>query len=335
VAADHVSAVELRRLLGHPALLDEFVDRALPLLVVDLDDDEDDSADAPDDPSGRLPWALPVVVVGVGERAEPRSAAASVVDVAVGADVDAFERVRRAVARWPIAATSMALLLRDAERRTTAAGLEAESAVYSMLQAGTEFAQWRAEHPVRLRDDDGATVRIERVADTLHLTLDRPSVHNAFSARMRDELYEALLVAASDPTLTVLLDGAGPSFCSGGDLDEFGMRPDPSAAHLVRLARHVGQLLALCCDRVQVVVHGFCCGAGVELPAFASSVTARPGTRFSLPEVSLGLATGAGGSVSVTRRIGRHRTAYLAVSGDVIDAETALSWGLIDAIAEA
>jgi enoyl-CoA hydratase/carnithine racemase len=52
---------------------------------------------------------------------------------------------------------------------------------------------------------------------------------------------------------------------------------------------------------------------------------------FGLPELSLGLLPGAGGTVSVTRRIGRWRTAYLVLSGLSIDADTAVTWGLADA----
>ena len=68
------------------------------------------------------------------------------------------------------------------------------------------------------------------------------------------------------------------------------------------------------------------------MPAFARHVTAAPDTRIALPEVALGLVPGAGGTVSIPRRIGRHRTAALALSGSVIDAATALEWGLIDEV---
>lgn len=60
---------------------------------------------------------------------------------------------------------------------------------------------------------------------------------------------------------------------------------------------------------------------------------AHPATLLGLPELSLGLIPGAGGTVSVTRRIGRWRTAYLILSGRTIDAATALRWGLVDEIA--
>jgi enoyl-CoA hydratase/carnithine racemase len=63
-------------------------------------------------------------------------------------------------------------------------------------------------------------------------------------------------------------------------------------------------------------------------------VTAAPDAYFQLPEVGMGLVPGAGGSVSLPRRIGRQRTARLALGGERIDAETALAWGLVDEIRE-
>jgi enoyl-CoA hydratase/carnithine racemase len=79
-------------------------------------------------------------------------------------------------------------------------------------------------------------------------------------------------------------------------------------------------------------VHGTCVGAGIELPAFCPLVVAAPGTTFRLPEVSMGLVPGAGGTASIPARIGRHRAAYMALSGSAVTAETALDWGLVDSI---
>jgi enoyl-CoA hydratase/carnithine racemase len=64
-------------------------------------------------------------------------------------------------------------------------------------------------------------------------------------------------------------------------------------------------------------------------------VVARPDFTATLPEVQLGLIPGAGGTVSITRRVGRHRTALLAFSGARIDATTALDWGLVDQVVPA
>ena len=85
---------------------------------------------------------------------------------------------------------------------------------------------------------------MDRVDDSLLLTLTRPDRLNALDAPMRDALVEALTLAAADPEIArVELRGEGRAFCAGGDLDEFGTRPDPATAHLVRLERSVGRVL--------------------------------------------------------------------------------------------
>jgi enoyl-CoA hydratase/carnithine racemase len=73
-------------------------------------------------------------------------------------------------------------------------------------------------------------------------------------------------------------------------------------------------------------------GAGIELAAFGRVVVAEPDTMIALPELALGLVPGAGGTVSLPRRIGRHRTALLALTAQPIEATTALAWGLVDRI---
>lgn len=128
-----------------------------------------------------------------------------------------------------------------------------------------------------------------------------------------------------------MLRGDGPAFCSGGDLDEFGTGGDPGANH-VRLTRNTGLALAAMAERVSVHVHGPCVGAGVELPAFAHHVIEARDTTFRLPELAMGLIPGGGGTASLPRRIGRHRTAWLALTGQTIDAHTAHRWGRVDTV---
>lgn len=248
-----------------------------------------------------------------------------------------LEHVVTAIARTPLAAAALVAVLRAGDGMMTASGLVVESLAYAALQGGAEFAAWLATRrpSAGARADGTPAVTVERADDRLLVTLDRPERHNAFSAAMRDGLVEALTVAAGDPTVaSVLLRGNGPSFCSGGDLAEFGTTPDPATAHAVRMTRSPARLLAAVADRVQVEVHGACIGAGIELAAFAAQVAARPDAFFQLPEVGMGLVPGAGGTVSIPRRIGRQRTAWLALTGDRIDAATAHAWGLVDAIAD-
>jgi enoyl-CoA hydratase/carnithine racemase len=105
-------------------------------------------------------------------------------------------------------------------------------------------------------------------------------------------------------------------------------------AHEIRTTRSPGLLLDALGDKCVARVHGACVGAGIELPAFCRRVEAAADATFQLPEVAMGLIPGAGGTASIPRRIGRQRTAYLAVSGKTIDARTAHRIGLVDSVHE-
>ena len=138
------------------------------------------------------------------------------------------------------------------------------------------------------------------------------------------------------PPTDVVLSGNGRSFCSGGDLAEFGSFADPAAAHLAR-TRHspalvLDELTARLGDRCRAVVHGQVLGSGLEMAAYCGRVRCHRDAVLGLPELALGLIPGAGGTVSISRRIGRWRTAYLVLTGRTIDADTALAWGLVDEI---
>ena len=275
-----------------------------------------------------------VVVEGeVGERAAARLEPVPAVVVGHDLDPEDLAAIEGAVAEHPEASVGLVLALRGAERRTVVEQLLVESLAYGTLQDGAEHRAWLAGRERRDRRPPAEPVRLERAGDELHITLADPDRRNAYSAAMRDALVEALAVAAADPSLRVQLRGDGPSFSAGGDLDEFGTVPDAATAHDIRMRRSAGRALAEIADRVTVEVHGSCVGAGVELPAFAGRVVADPDTTFRLPEVAMGLIPGAGGTASLPRRIGRRRTALLALTGAPIDATTALAWGLVDEVA--
>jgi len=239
--------------------------------------------------------------------------------------------VATAVGRNPAAAAAVVRLL-TAGPDSIEARLVTESRAYADLQAGPEFSRWLAGRgPVTPRPSPDP-VRLEREGDRLTITLHRPECHNAVDVGLRDALVEAFELVAADPALTATLRGEGPSFCSGGDLREFGSFPDPVTAHAIRQERLPARALAVVADRVTARVHGSCVGAGAELAAFCHRVVASPDTTFRLPEVAMGLVPGQGGTVSLPRRIGPQRYAWLALSGQAIDADTALAWGLVDEI---
>jgi hypothetical protein len=233
----------------------------------------------------------------------------------------------------PHAALVLKHLLRTTGQLDVGPALDIESLAYSTLLGGAEFQRWLADRGPRPAPPlaAGEAVLVARMDDRLHVTLNRPERRNAYGREVRDALVDALRIAAFDQTVErVVLDGAGPSFCSGGDLDEFGTTPDLATAHFVRTRAGAGLVAHAIANRLEAHVHGSCVGAGIELPAFAGRIIAEPHTTFRLPEVSMGLIPGAGGTVSIPRRIGRWRTLFLALSGRPLDTSTARSWGLVD-----
>lgn len=241
-------------------------------------------------------------------------------------------RLHTAVEANPQAALVLKSVLRTTQHLTVEAALQVESFAYSTLLGGGEFARWLDGRGPRPQPDPALEpVTAERLGNRLRVVLNRPERRNAYGRQLRDALADALRVAILDDTIErVDLAGAGPSFCSGGDLDEFGLAPDLTTAHFVRTHAGAGGLLYELAERLHARIHGTCVGAGIELPAFAHHVSAHPQTTIVLPEIHMGLIPGAGGTVSIPRRIGRWRTMFLALSGDPLDATTARSWCLID-----
>lgn len=333
------SSAELQDFLANPHAHEDLDE---PILAVKLSEElaQQDLADSL--------RALPAVSVLLTEDAEnitsqPDSLARHfdiITDNATG-DLD---DIAETVIASPQASVSLVQLLRASETMSVRDALMAESWVYSMLQGGHVFQNWLLTQKTNSESTSGKQDSLPSVSrqpavladennDSLCLTLNRPERRNAFSAEMRDCLVEALRAArAFSPASGIILKGAGEAFCSGGDLNEFGTTPDSATAHIVRSLRNAAWEMHLLRDRIRVELHGACVGAGMELPAFTSSITSTPDAFFWLPEVRLGLVPGAGGTVSLPRRIGRHRTAWLSLTNRRIDSSTAQDWGLIDTV---
>jgi enoyl-CoA hydratase/carnithine racemase len=317
---------ELVANLADPAVVRSLYD--VDVLLVDL---SEPAAEAVDQARLERLTRVPSVTIGLHGEEGPDVLAAGL-DV-VAADDDT-KVLLDAISVAPHASRVLVQVLRTSEHMTVGQALVVESLAYSMLLASPEFERWLAGRPPRrAKPDPDELVLVDRTHDELHIQLNRPHVHNAYSAGLRDALVAALGVAILDTSIEqVTLTGAGPSFCSGGDLDEFGTADDVAVAHTIRTTSSAGAAITDLRDRIAVQVHGSCVGAGVELPAFAGTVVADPATSFRLPEVAMGLIPGAGGTVSIPRRVGRQRATLFALSGQRIDAETARAWGLVDRI---
>ena len=156
--------------------------------------------------------------------------------ITVGSIDRAVADLSQQIRRWPIAAATCDDVLRSVDPAGPALpGVITESLAYSTLQAGPEFARWLADRGPATMPDIADPVQAQRDGDTVRIAFNRPQRHNAFSTDARAALLEALAVAQLDSSVDeVVLTGNGASFCSGGDLDEFGTFTDPASAHLAR-----------------------------------------------------------------------------------------------------
>ena len=289
----------------------------VPAVVVDVGED-------PADDVGIALAALPVVSVAMGAGGESW-------DIALDDPGPALE----GLGANPQASVVAAQTLRRNARLGLLDALLVESLAYATLQAGEEHARWLAQRGHRSRrDTDEPRIEVTDDGATVTVTLNRPRLFNLFDAAMRDELVDVLkaLQAGTDDR-AVVLTGAGDNFCAGGDPAEFGTVSDPATAHLIRSRANAAPWLAAIADRTTAMVDGACVGAGVELAAFCATVAATDRARFRLPELSMGLIPGAGGTVSIPARIGRQRTLWWLLTHAELDAATALDWGLVDGIA--
>ncbi|MCH8848368.1 MAG: enoyl-CoA hydratase/isomerase family protein [Chloroflexi bacterium] len=178
------------------------------------------------------------------------------------------------------------------------------------------------------------TVLLEKRDDIAVVTLNRPDVVNAFSVRMRDELWEVLAAVRDDPDVRgMLLVGAGErGFCAGADLTEFGTAPSQTIARQVRWERDLWGLLLGIPKPTVAALHGYCLGSGLEMAALCDVRVAADDAVFGMPEAGLGLVPAAGGTQLLPRLLGPGRAIELLLSGRRFGAEDALAYGLVSEV---
>ncbi len=165
------------------------------------------------------------------------------------------------------------------------------------------------------------------------ITLNRPDRLNAINMAMRDLLWIYLEACRDTPDVRVIVfRGEGRAFSAGADISEFGTAPSIISARRARHERDLwGLLLGHRCHTI-AMMHGFCYGAGLELPLCCDQRIAAEGTRFALPEVTLGYIPSACGTQTLARTIPAGAAAHMILSGEPIDDESALRWGLVEAV---
>jgi enoyl-CoA hydratase/carnithine racemase len=178
---------------------------------------------------------------------------------------------------------------------------------------------------------DSSVVLYEKQGAVAHVILNRPRVLNAFNMQMRDELYETMSAAKDDPEVrAVLISGAGDrGFCAGADLSEFGTAPSQVVARQVRWERDLWGLFLSMGKPLVAAVHGFVIGSGVEITCLCDVRIASDDATFRMPEAALSLVPAAGGTQTLSRNIGLGESMELLLANTQMDAQHALSTGLV------
>ena len=176
------------------------------------------------------------------------------------------------------------------------------------------------------RDEDGVAF----------LTLNRPRQFNALSGALLSALGQALDAIAKDESVrVVVITGAGAAFCAGHDLKE--MRALASQAEVEALfaqcSATMQKLIALP-QPVIAAVNGLATAAGCQLVAQCDLAVASRDARFAVSGINLGLFCSTP-AVALSRNLGRKRAAEMLFTGEFIDADTALDWGLVNRVSPA
>ena len=164
------------------------------------------------------------------------------------------------------------------------------------------------------------------------ITLNRPEKRNALSLELMEELIAALReVSALESVRAIVIEGAGPAFSAGHDLSEMIERDEAFLAHLFAVCTVVMETIQELPQPVIAKVHGIATAAGCQLVAACDLAVAAEAARFGTPGVKIGLFCSTP-MVPVSRAVGRKRAMEMLLTGETIDAATALDWGLVNRV---
>jgi enoyl-CoA hydratase/carnithine racemase len=177
-------------------------------------------------------------------------------------------------------------------------------------------------------------ILVERSGEFVTITMNRPQRRNALSLAHMRELITAFRDVGDSDALGVVLAGAGPVFSAGHDFADVADADLPAVRSLLVTCTDLMTLIQQVPQPVVARVHGLATAAGCQLVATADLAVASEDAAFAAPG-------GKGGwfchtpMVAIARNVGRKRAAEMALTGDVIDARTALDWGLVNRVVPA
>jgi E-phenylitaconyl-CoA hydratase len=168
------------------------------------------------------------------------------------------------------------------------------------------------------------------------IALNRPEVRNAMNRELSGALVEALQRVREDADIRVaVITGAGRTFSAGADLKEraqVGRAVDASAASVIEPGRAAGFATMVIEKPLMAAVDGYCLAAGFELALLCDIRICTPEARFGLPEITRGFFPGGGGPQRLIRAVPQAVAMEMILTGDAIDASTALRVGLVSRV---
>lgn len=175
-----------------------------------------------------------------------------------------------------------------------------------------------------------SSVDVAQHGAVLVIRLNRPAKHNAITSAMRANLISQLQWASDSADIgAIVLEGAGPSFCAGQDLKE-PKRPEPRIGSAIwrREAENIAAWVNSSSVPVIAALHGAVLGRGLDIALACDLRIVAPDAKLGLPETIHGMVLSGGGMRRLARLVGEARAAHLTLTGESIDAETALAWGV-------
>lgn len=178
------------------------------------------------------------------------------------------------------------------------------------------------------------TLKLEApAAGVAAIVFNRPEAANALSTRMGEELLAAWReLATRDDLRCVILRGEGRHFQAGADLKERDGMSDAQWAAQHRIFEAMIRAQLECPAVVIAAVHGAAMGGGAEMALAADFIYAAEDARFGLPEATLGIMPGLGGTQTLARAVGTRRALELLVTGQRFSAREALEWGMVNVV---
>lgn len=168
------------------------------------------------------------------------------------------------------------------------------------------------------------------------LTLQRPEALNALNSLVFEEMTEVLkkieAMSFSEIRSLVITGSGEKAFVAGADIKELAELNEEQGKAFAKIGQKVFFALTQLKVPVIAAVNGFALGGGLELALGCDFIFASSNAKFSLPEVSLGLIPGFAGTVRLAQAVGLRRAQQMTLSGEMITAETALQWGLVNKV---